>query len=52
MRSRILQLANVVGRINVTLDDGPIEYRPKVSGAYDWLPLRIPAGRWFLKLLH
>lgn len=50
---RSTKLRNViVGRINVTLDDWPIEYTLKMKGAYQWLPIAILVKRLLLSLVH
>ena len=45
-------LAGLVGRINVTPRDWPLEFRLKARGAYDWLALAIPAKRVALALVR
>ncbi len=39
----------LVGRINVSPRDWPIEFRLKIQGAYDWLALAIPVKRTILR---
>jgi peptidoglycan/xylan/chitin deacetylase (PgdA/CDA1 family) len=46
-RSRAL-----VGRINVTPGDWPIEFRLKTRGAYDWMALAVPAKRTMMMLFR
>ena len=41
----------LVGRINVSPQDWPLEFRLKIQGAYGWLVLAIPAKRAVLRLL-
>lgn len=41
----------LVGRIDVSPRDWPLEFRLKVQGAYQWLTLAIPAKRALLRLL-
>jgi hypothetical protein len=41
-----------IGRIGVTPHDWPLEYRLKVIGAYQWLPLAIAAKRWVRRVLR
>ena len=40
-----------IGRIDVTPRDWPLQYRLKVCGAYQWLPLAIAAKRRVLRLM-
>jgi len=41
-----------IGRIGVTPHDWPLEYRLKVTGAYQWLPLAIAAKRQVRRVLR
>ena len=43
---------HVVGRINVSPSDWPLEYRLKVRGAYQWLPLAIAAKKQIINFLN
>jgi peptidoglycan/xylan/chitin deacetylase (PgdA/CDA1 family) len=42
----------VIGRISVSLQDWPIEYRLKFLGAYQWLPYVVKMKRRLLSLRH
>jgi peptidoglycan/xylan/chitin deacetylase (PgdA/CDA1 family) len=41
----------LVGRVNVTPRDWPIEFLLKIHGAYDWMAMAVPAKREVLKLV-
>lgn len=43
--------ARLVGRVNVTLHDWPIEFLLKLHGGYDWMAIAVPAKREVLKLV-
>jgi peptidoglycan/xylan/chitin deacetylase (PgdA/CDA1 family) len=45
VRSRVMIRSPLVGRIDVSPRDWPLEFRLKSSGAYDWLAVAIPAKR-------
>jgi peptidoglycan/xylan/chitin deacetylase (PgdA/CDA1 family) len=40
----------LVGRLDVSPSDWPVEFRLKIRGAYEWLVLAIPAKRLVLRL--
>jgi peptidoglycan/xylan/chitin deacetylase (PgdA/CDA1 family) len=42
----------LLGRINVTARDWPLEFRLKVQGAYQWLALAVPTKRAVLGLVR
>ena len=42
----------LVGRIHISLDDWLIEYRLKLLGAYQWLPVAIFIKRKFINLIQ
>jgi hypothetical protein len=42
----------LVGRINVSPVDWPLEFRLKMQGAYQWLALAVPAKRALLNLVR
>jgi peptidoglycan/xylan/chitin deacetylase (PgdA/CDA1 family) len=44
--------ARLVGRVNVTPDDWPLEFYLKLRGAYGWMALGVPAKRRILKVLR
>lgn len=41
----------LIGRIDVSLDDWDLEYRLKISGAYQWLPFAIAFKKTLLSLI-
>ena len=41
----------LVGRVNVTLQDWPVEFLLKLYGGYDWMAIAVPAKREVLKLV-
>ncbi len=41
----------LVGRVNVTLHDWPLEFLLKMHGGYDWMAMAVPAKREVLKLV-
>jgi hypothetical protein len=43
--------SHVVGRIEVSPTDWPLEFRLKIRGAYQWLPLAMSAKRKVVSLL-
>jgi peptidoglycan/xylan/chitin deacetylase (PgdA/CDA1 family) len=42
----------LIGRINVTPEDWPLEFELKARGAYDWLSVAIPAKRALTSLMR
>ena len=42
----------LIGRINVTPEDWPLEFELKARGAYDWLSVAIPAKRAVARLMR
>jgi peptidoglycan/xylan/chitin deacetylase (PgdA/CDA1 family) len=42
----------LIGRINVTPQDWPLEFELKTRGAYDWLSVAIPAKRAVARLMR
>ena len=48
---KALRGSPLVGRIDVSPRDWPLEFRLKIDGAYDWLAVAIPAKRAILKAL-
>jgi len=52
MGSRRDEAFTLIGRINVTLEDWPLEFDLKARGAYDWLSVAIPAKRVFAGLMR
>jgi len=43
--------SRLVGRVNVTLQDWPVEFLLKLYGGYDWMAIAVPAKREVLKLV-
>ena len=52
MESRRDEAFILIGRINVTLQDWPLEFELKARGAYDWLSVAIPAKRTIARLMR
>jgi hypothetical protein len=51
VRARANCAADVVGRIEVSPTDWPLEYHLKIRGAYQWLPIAIATKRRLLATL-
>ena len=52
MESRRDEAFILIGRINVTPQDWPLEFELKARGAYDWLSVAIPAKRAVARLMR
>jgi peptidoglycan/xylan/chitin deacetylase (PgdA/CDA1 family) len=52
MESRRDEAFVLIGRINVTPEDWPLEFDLKARGAYDWLSVAIPAKRTVARLMR
>jgi peptidoglycan/xylan/chitin deacetylase (PgdA/CDA1 family) len=49
---RALEGVRLVGRVNVTPNDWPLEFSLKLRGAYGWMALGVPVKRRILKALR